>query len=343
MSGQRSHRATIVDVARLADVSTATVSRMINQTASVAPETAARVRAAIAALDYRPHTAARILASRRTKTIGLVFPQISGYYFAPLLRGIAAGAGDHGYDLLIYSAQESATHRTDFQYPVGEQNTDGLLVFTDGLPEGELRRLHTIGFPVVLIHWSSPDGLDIPSVTVENKASAYRLVDHLITVHHRHRIVFLAGPEEHEDSHWREKGYCQALEGRGIPVDPALIAKGGFSKEIAYAAVERLLRDGARFDAIFAGDDDSATGALTALLEAGMSVPEDVALVGFDDIEVAQYLNPPLTTVRTPVEQVGREAVNQLVRLVHTGEADPLTLLPTQLVIRRSCGCGAVH
>ena len=343
MNEQRLRRATIADVARVAGVSTATVSRVINQTAPVAPETTARVQAAIAALDYRPHTAARVLASNRTNTIGLVFPQISGYYFAALLRGIAAGAGDHGYDLLIYSAQESATQRTVCSYPVGEQNTDGLLVFTDGLPEDELRRLHARGFPVVLIHWSPPEGLDIPSVTIENKASAYRLVAHLITVHQRRRIVYLAGPEAHEDSHWREKGYRQALAEHGIPFDPRLIASGEFNREIAHKTVARLCQDGVQFDAIFAGDDDSATGALTALLEAGKRVPEDVALVGFDDIEIARYLQPPLTTVRAPVERVGHEAVQQLVRLIRSGEADPLTLLPTQLIIRRSCGCNGSH
>jgi len=107
--------------------------------------------------------------------------------------------------------------------------------------------------------------------------------------------------------------------------------------------VARLCQDGVQFDAIFAGDDDSATGALTALLEAGKRVPEDVALVGFDDIEIARYLQPPLTTVRAPVERVGYEAVQQLVRLIRSGEADPLTLLPTQLIIRRSCGCNRSH
>lgn len=340
MSERLSRRATMADVARLAGVSTATVSRVINETATVAAETASRVRAAIETLDYRPHTAARILAGHRTKTLGLTFPQISGYYFAALLRGIASGAAAYGYDLLIYSEQETIRDRTASPYPVGEHNTDGLLLFTDSLPESELRRLHARGFPVVLIHWSPPEDLNIPCVTIENKSSAARLVDHLITVHGSRRIVYLAGPQGHEDSRWREKGYRQALEAHGIRVDPALIAEGGFSHEIAHRTMTRLLEAGVRFDAVFAGDDDSAVGAMTALCEAGKRIPEDVAVVGFDDIEIAQYLTPPLTTVRAPVEQVGREAVDQLVRLIQTGEADLLTLLSTKLVIRHSCGCG---
>lgn len=334
-----SARVTIADVARQAGVSTATVSRVINRTGPVAPQTDTLVRAAIATLNYRPHTAAKILASNRTNTIGLIFPQISGYYFAPLLRGIAACAGAYGFDLLIYSIQEGSVPREPFTYPIGDQNTDGLVVFTDGLPEQELQRLYHISFPVVLIHCSPPAGLNIPSVTIENKASARQLVDHLIEVHQRRRIGFLAGPQGHEDSYWRERGYRESLAAHDIAYDPALVAVGGFNEQIARVAVEKWLQEGTVMDAIFTGDDDSATGALAALVEAGKRVPDDVALVGFDDIDLARYLNPPLTTVRAPVEQVGYEAVRQLVQLIRTGEAEPLMLLPTQLVIRQSCGC----
>ena len=339
MSGRRPARATIVDVARRAGVSTATVSRVTNQTALVAPATAARVKAAIVDLDYRPHAAARILASHRTETIGLVFPQISGNYFPALLRGIANCASEYGYDLLIYSAQESAAHRRPYSYPVGEQNMDGMLVFTDGLPAGELGRLHANGFPVVLIHCSPPKGLRIPSVTIESRESARCLVDHLIEGHGRRRIAYLAGPDEHEDSHRREEGYRDALAAHRILYDPDLVAEGGFSDRTARAAVQQWLSRRVDIDAIFAGDDDSATGALAALDEAGRRVGEDIALVGFDDIEVARYVNPPLTTVRAPVERVGREAVHRLMQVIRTGDADLVTVLPTQIVIRRSCGC----
>ncbi len=339
MSESKPSRATIADVAKRANVSTATVSRVINETGPVAAATAARVQAAIAALHYRPHTAARVLASNRTHTIGLVFPQISGHYFAPLLRGIATCAGQHDFDLLIYSVREGKAQHDPAHYPVGAQNTDGLVVFARGFPEQELRRLHTMSFPVVLIHSTPPEGLAIPSVTIENKASARRLVDHLIDVHHYQRIAFLAGPESHEDSYWREKGYREALDAHGVAFDPSLVGMGGFNKEVARATVESWLREGLALDAVFAGDDDSATGALAALRQAGLQVPEDIALVGFDDIDLARYLAPALTTVRAPVEQVGWEAIQQLVRLIRTGEADLLTLLPTELIIRRSCGC----
>jgi|YNPNPStandDraft_1061719.scaffolds.fasta_scaffold07758_2 LacI family transcriptional regulator len=332
-------RVTIADVARQAGVSIATVSRVLNGASIVSEETASRVRAAIADLHYAPRAAARGLASRRTHTIGLLLPEISGHFFPPLLRGIEAGARENGYSLLIYSTQDRTASR-DLPYrPLGEHNTDGLLVFTDSLDDAELTRLHKIGFPMVLLYRSAPDSLPIPCVAFENRAGARALVDHLIEVHGHRRIAFLRGPTGNEDSLWRELGYRDSLQAHGLPCDPALVAAGGYDEEEAASAVAGWLTDGQVMDAIFAGDDEAASGAIAALQRAGRRVPDDVAVVGFDDLVISRHLNPPLTTVRAPIEQTGRVAVEQLVRLIRTGTADPLVLLPTELVIRRSCGC----
>jgi LacI family transcriptional regulator len=334
-------RVTIADVARRAGVSIATVSRVINRTAPVAEETAARVRAAIAALNYVPRAAARSLASRRTDTLGLLLPKISGYFFPPLLRGIEAGARENGFGLLIHSTQDRGDPAGGTRCLLGEHNTDGLLVFTDSLDEAELTRLHTVGFPMVLLHRSPPRGLDIPCVTFENKDGARKLVEHLIETHDYRRIAFLRGPEQHEDSYWREIGYREALAAHAISFDPALVARGGFDEEEAQLAVQRWLEDEVEIEAIFAGDDEAASGAIAALRQAGKRVPEDVAVVGFDDSPIAHYMAPlPLTTVRAPIEEAGLAATRQLARLIRTGQADPLVLLPTELVVRRSCGCG---
>lgn len=334
-------RVTIADVARQAGVSIATVSRVLNGTASVAETTAGRVRAAIAELHYVPRAAARGLASRRTHTIGLLLPEISGHFFPPLLRGIEAGARENGYSLLIYSTQGRAGPFDPPHHPLGEHNTDGLLVFTDSLGDAELARLHKAGFPVVLLYRSPPDSLSIPCVTFENRAGARALVDHLIEVHGHRRIAFLRGPAGNEDSSWRELGYRDSLEAHGLPYDPTLIAAGGYDDEEAAAAVAGWLAEGLTMDAIFAGDDEAASGVIAALQRAGLRVPEGVAVVGFDDLAISRHLNPPLTTVRAPIEQTGRVAVEQLLRLIHAGAAAPLSLLPTELVIRRSCGCDA--
>jgi DNA-binding LacI/PurR family transcriptional regulator len=330
-------RPTIADVAQRACVSIATVSRVLNGTAPVDTETAERVRDAIAALNYFPHAAARTLASRRTETIGLLLPEISGAFFQPLLRGVEAGVSEAGFDLLIHSTQshpENTPHR-----PLGEHNTDGLLVFTESLDAKELTRLHTIKFPVVLLHQSPPNSLNIPVVTIENQSGAQKIVDHLIETHNCRRIVFLQGPEGHEDSTWREKGYRLALEGHGLAYDPSLVARGAFNRDEAQTTMGQMLLNGVKFDAVFAGDDDSAVGVYLALRFFGRRVPEDVAVAGFDDQVFASTLTPALTTVLAPTERVGREAVHLLARLLKGDQAEPRLILPTELIIRTSCGC----
>jgi DNA-binding LacI/PurR family transcriptional regulator len=337
-AGQNRSRATIEDVAKLAGVSTATVSRVINRTALVAPETEAQVLSAIADLNYRPRTAAQVLASQKTKTIGLLLTEISGDFISPLLRGIESEVRENGFGLLIYATQPNG-NADPIPLPLGEHSTDGVLSFVDSVPDTELVRFSQIGFPVVLIHRSSPNGLEIPCVSIENKHGARQLVDHLIEVHGYRRIGFLTGQEGHEDSHWRELGYRESLAAHGIPFDPELIAEGGFSRLQAQSAIENWLLEGIEFDAVFTGDDEAAIGVLTALNRAGKKVPEDVAVVGFDDTYLSRFLTPPLTTVRVPIEQVGREAVKQLMKQIQGQAGDPLSLLPVEMVIRRSCGC----
>ena len=326
---------TIADVARQAEVSIATVSRVLNGTTPVHAAKAARVHLAMEELQFVPRHAARVLASRRTNTIGLVMSEISGAFFSPMLKGIEAGAHEAGYDLLIHSTQKEGPSRR----PLGEHNTDGLLIFTDSLDHRELHRLYNLNFPMVLLHQTPPDALNIPVIAIENKEGAALLVNHLIEAHGRRRIVYLRGTEGHEDSVGRERGYCEALEAHQLELDRDLIASGGFDEEEGFAAIQKMVTAGIKFDAVFAGDDDSAIGAMRALKMASRSIPGDVAVVGFDDVPFARYLSPALTTVRAPIEEVGREAVRQLARLMHGETAQALTLMRTELIIRESCGC----
>lgn len=332
----KNHPPTIADVARHAEVSIATVSRVLNGSTPVQAEKAQRVRAAMEKLQFVPRSAARILASRKTHTIGLVFSEIGGAFFPHLLKGIEAQLHAAGYELLIYSTDTDHPLR---RKPIGEHNTDGLLVFTSSLEAEELRRLYSINFPLVMLHETPPQDMNIPVITIENKDGAEMLVSHLIEQHHRRRIVFLRGPEGHEDSQWRERGYRSALESHNIPFDPQLIGTGSFDEDHAFAAIEKLIAEGVEFDAIFAGDDDGAIGVYRALKTAQRIIPDDVAVVGFDDVQFARYISPALTTVRAPIEEVGREAVRQLLRLMNNEQAQPLTLMRTELVIRESCGC----
>lgn len=328
---------TIADVARQAGVSTATVSRVINKSGNVTPDTIARVQTAITALDYAPHSGARVLASRRSQTIGLITPTISDLFFTDLLRGIEQTVYEHNYTLLIH-----ATHGRPYDdiiptLPLNHHNTDGLIIFTNSVDDARLRKLHERHFPLVLLHRSPPADTNIPCVTFENKEGAYRMTEHLVACGYR-RIAFVSGPAGNEDAQWREQGYREGLMAHGLSVDPALIVPGEFNATAACTAVTHLLHPHPDIHAIFAADDESARGALAAIQQSGRRIPQDIALAGFDDSLLSQYLNPPLTTVRAPIEAAGRAAAAQLIQLIHTGHADPLTLLPTELVIRESCG-----
>jgi LacI family transcriptional regulator, galactose operon repressor len=334
------NRSTIRDVAGQAGVSITTVSRVLNGTGPVDAGTAEKVRCVVDALNYIPHAAARTLASRRMNTLGLLLLDIGGEFYTPLLRGIETVASQAGFDLLIHSTSTSLSGKLS-RHTLGEHNTDGLLVFIDALNNAELIRLHATSFPVVMMHQSPPKGSNIPVVTIENQSGAQKIVDHLIEKHGCRRIVFAQGPLGNEDSELREKGYRQSLKKHDLPVDPALIIRGSFDPNLAYASIKEFLATRPDFDGIFTGDDDNAAGILQALREAGRQVPEEIAVAGFDDSIFARLLTPPLTTVRAPIMQVGEAAARQLIRLIHGEQVETRLVLPTELVIRQSCGCSA--
>src|SRR6266540_3457506 len=338
---RRSSSVTIRDVARQAGVSVATVSRYINRNAPVSAEVAERLSQVMIELRYVPHAAARHLASRKTRVIGLLLNNLHNDFFVPLLNGVEAVVRKKEYNLII--ATYHANSRNTVPPPIGPHNTDGLLVFSDGLVDEDLANLNANGFPMVLLHRTSPQSLTIPSVTVENREITHKLVEHLIELHGKRRILFLRGPLNQEDSYRREAGYKSALAANGIPLDENLILNGEFERDTAYQVLNDFLSNGKRvaFDAVFTGDDDAAIGVLKALHQHGYRIPEDIAVVGFDDMGFAPFLNPPLTTVRAPTESVGRIAAEKLFTLLENQSSNEAIILPTEIIYRRSCGCPA--
>jgi len=292
-------------------------------------------------LRYVPHAAARNLASRKSRVIGLLLNNLHNDFFVPLLNGVEAVIRQKGYNLIV--ATYHANSRNTMPPPIGPHNTDGLLVFSDGLIDEDLANLNANGFPMVLLHRTSPQSLTIPSVTVENIEITHKLVEHLIQVHGKRRILFVRGPIHQEDSYRREAGYKSALAANGIPLDENLILNGEFERDTAYQVLNDFLSNGKRvaFDAVFTGDDDAAIGVLKALHQYGYRIPEDVAVVGFDDMGFAPFLNPPLTTVRAPTESVGRIAAEKLFTLLENQSSNEAIILPTEIIYRRSCGCPA--
>jgi DNA-binding LacI/PurR family transcriptional regulator len=302
---------------------------------------AERLNQVMSDLRYVPHAAARNLASRKTRVIGLLLSNLHNDFFVPLLSGIEAVIRKKEYNLIV--ATYHANSRNSMPPPIGPHNTDGLLVFSDGLVDEDLANLHANGFPMVLLHRTSPSTLNIPSVTVENIEITQRLIEHLIRVHGKRRILFMRGPIHQEDSNRRELGYKAALASNGIPFDENLVLNGDFERDIAYRVLNDFLGNGRRaaFDAVFTGDDDAAIGVLQALHQHHFRIPEDVAVVGFDDLGFASFLNPPLTTVRAPTESVGRIAAERLFALLENQSYDEAVVLPTEIIYRRSCGCHA--
>ena len=292
-------------------------------------------------LRYVPHAAARHLASKKTRVVGLLLNNLHNDFFVPLLNGVEAVVREKGYNLII--ATYHASSRNQMNPPIGPHNTDGLLVFSDGLFDEDLASLNASGFPMVLVHRTPPPSLSIPSVTVENEEVTYQLVNHLIQVHGRRRIMFLRGPIHQEDSLRREMGYKSALQANGIPYDENLVLNGDFLRDVAYDSMDHFLANGRRvpFDAVFTGDDDAAIGVLRALHQHNIRVPEDVAVIGFDDLGFAPFLNPPLTTVRAPTESVGRIATERLFGILESQTSEEVLVLPTEIIFRRSCGCSS--
>jgi LacI family transcriptional regulator len=337
---RRSSSVTIRDVAQKAGVSPATVSRYINGSAPVSTEVAKRIQEVMGDLKYVPHAAARQLATQKAHAIGVLLTDINSEFFPPLIGGIESIVQQEGYNLLV--ATRRARDQVDAQIPIGPHNSDGMIVFAGSLDDNEILKLHQASFPLVLIYRASPEGANIPSVTIRNKRATRKLIDHLIEVHHRSRIVFVRGPASQEDSQWREMGYQESLEAHGLAYDLNLIIPGEYNRRDAYQVMSQFLEDAPPdFDAVFTGNDDSAIGVLDALCEKGLRIPDDISVAGFDDLELSAFLTPPLTTVNAPSDRVGKTAAQHLFNLLAGQKVDPVTLLPTEIVVRRSCGCTA--
>ena len=196
-------RATIIDVAKLAGVSTATVSRVLNEIDKVSPETADRVQQAITTLGYVPNSAAQGLAGKKRKTIGIVIPSVNSAFLSTLVRSVNLAAKDNYYNLLIYATEDQTSLHADIPLPLNEHLTDGLLIFTNSVDDASILHFYTNGFPLVLLYRSPIEGTQIPCVGLRNRRGAFKLFEHLIATCDRRRIAFLVGPAGNEDSHWR--------------------------------------------------------------------------------------------------------------------------------------------
>ena len=329
---------TITDVAEEAGVSEATVSRVINRKAVVKDSTVERVMAAIDKIGYFPQKAARNLASNKTYTIGVILPEIGNEFAAQILHGIEAQSSKSEYSLLVASRDNEKMDRP-LDLALGPHNTDGLVALSGCISKKEMKLFTDREFPFVLLYDKSPRGFPIPSIQIENRKGTKNLIDHLIEVHGYKNFAFLRGPENSIDSKQREEGLRESLNEHGLSLDEELIGMGDFTEEVSTAVVKKWLESDKAIDVIFGGSDEGAIGALMALKEQGIAVPDEIAVVGFDDMNHVKYLSPPLTTVKSPIEKVGALGVETLIHILNGEKVERQKILPTHLVIRQSCGC----
>ncbi|HEX9015944.1 MAG TPA: LacI family DNA-binding transcriptional regulator [Chloroflexota bacterium] len=328
--------ATIQDVASLAGVSISTVSRVVNDAGyPIRPETRRRVIEAVAALGFRPNPIARSLLGKPTLTIGLIVPDITNPYYPLLSRGVEDVASEHGYTVIFCNTDRSASKARHYMEVLREKQTDGFIFAGGGVEEGDEPILtERDAGRVVLIgrhRW------DFPSVQVDNVRAGYEATSHLIGLGHR-RIGFISGPANLTSSRDRATGYRRAMRELGVTSVASLIREGDFQSESGYSAATSLLGDAGRPTAIFAANDRMAIAAIAAAYDLGLSVPDDVAVVGFDDTPAARYVRPALTTVALPSYEIGSTAARLLLRLLAGETTEQTVCLTTRLVVRQSSG-----
>lgn len=323
------------DVARFAGVSTAVVSYVVNGgPKKVAPATEAKVQDAIRVLGYRPNAAARALKLGSTETIGLVIPDNGNPFFALLAHAVEDAAAELGYTLLLTNSDGNLGKERRNIRNLAARQVDGV-VLSSVLMEPDLAELESAEIPAVLLNHSA-DAPGFNSVGVDLEAGARSAVEHLIS--HGHSSIALAmGTNTGNFLDGREQGWLAALASAGLPEGP--IIRSPFTREGGYLAGRRLLASASKPTAIFASSDLQAIGILRALHEAGISVPEDIAMASFDGSAEAEYSWPPLTTVKQPAKAMAEAAVRALIGDSRSQDFEHL-IFPTELQIRRSCGCG---
>lgn len=333
-----SRRPTLEAVAARAGVGRGTVSRVVNGSPNVSPEARAAVERAVKELGYVPNRAARMLVTRRTDTVALFVSEseervFGEPYFAGIIRGISAGIAETGLQLLLAIAQSTEDHARFERYLTG-QHVDGVLLISlhggDPLP----RHLEERGVPTVL--GGAPVGADpVTCVDADNRGGARSAVQHLVE-QGRRRIATISGPQDMRVGADRLTGYCEALSAAGLP---ELVGFGDFSEESGEREMRELLAREPGLDAVFTASDPMAVGAMRVLKEHGRRIPEDVAVVGFDDSVTARHTDPPLTSVHQPLEAMGREMARLLVARIRGEPVERSTVvLDTHLVVRASSG-----
>jgi LacI family transcriptional regulator len=317
------------DVAKLAEVSLGTASKVINNI-YVKPELRLRVEAAMKTLDYTPNAIARSLKANTTNSIGIMIPDISSPVVGKVLKGIENKGREAGYSLLIYQTAMDSKVEEEAIDTFLRNKVDGIIYAGNTVTDHIASKLRGTKVPVVFVMTDYPDK-SFSSVRIDNESAAYTAVDYLCSSGHK-KILMLAGkPDDPNAGVPRLEGYKSALKAHHIIMDNQLVLSGNYSLNRGYTDMKRVLSEALDFTAVFAVSDEVAIGAVKALTEAGMSVPKDVSIIGFDGIDMVDFVTPALATISQPFYQLGEESANVLINRLKFGKGNVSLIFPHQL------------
>lgn len=328
--------ATMRDVARIAQVSTSTVSHVINGTRFVNPETRQRVLDVMEELRYHPNRLARSLRSSHSLTLGVLVPNSANPFFAQILLGVEKACFDSGYNFIMGNANDEQERELAYLNVLLSRQVDGILLISTGAYQESIAFLSAQKIPLVVVDRAT-NLPQVDEIFTENKQGGLIATEYLIDLGHE-RIGCITGPSFLTPSSQRVEGYYEAMQSRGIVPQESWVVTGYFQHESGYRACQQLIQLNPRPTAIFVCNDLMAVGALCAIHEAGLSVPQDISIIGYDDIPLASYTVPRLTTIAQPAEQIGQMAVERLIDRLQDSELEPQSRsLPVKLVRRDSC------
>ncbi len=325
---------TLSDVARAAGVSPTAVSRHLNKSIVLPKATADRIDAAVARLGYRPNALAKRLSTGKAEAIGLATPEISNPFFAELVSVIEAAAAERGYGVSLLSTRGDRAREIEAVNRLADRYFDGLIMIAAQPDDGTLGALISRQQHIVLLDEDVPDA-KAPRVFVENAAGTRIATEYLVAMGHRD-IAVIAGPDGLGSVAERIDGFVGAMLANGLPVEKQRLLHGPFTCDFGYEAALAVARMSPRPTAILTCSDYLSVGVLRALHHLGLSVPNDISLVGFDDMPLAELLDPPLTTIRQPIADMGRVALERLLASIDGADVPALTRLPVELIVRKS-------
>lgn len=333
--------ATIYDVCREAGVSMATVSRVINGAQNVRMGTRQRVLDAMSNLGYQPSSIAQSLASKRTNSVGLQVSELAGAFYGPMMVGIEEQLRLARKQVFITSGHSDEQREREGIDSLVSRNCDALILHVDAVSDDYLIEVNNSGTPVVLIN-RYIEALADRCIVLDNFRGGYLATDYLIKTGHQH-IACISGPQWKHDAQDRLAGYIKALQDNNIDYDEQLVVEGDYREISGSNGLKLLLERGQAFTALVCGNDEMAAGALNTARESGIQIPEQLSIVGFDDVSLAYYLYPKLTTIRYPIENMAAMAACWVLQNVYSQPNDITTTFVPELILRDSCRPGELH